>query len=108
MRIEKYHAEDMQEAFRLIKADLGSDAVVIQTRKVRLGVFGLFKKPVYEVIAAIDEEAKPAKFAASVPTIASAKSQAAGNKAAGAAPAKMAAALAKAPRVEAPVQSPTA
>src|SRR5579862_5358214 len=70
MRIEKYHAEDMQEAFRLIKADLGPDAVVIQTRKVRLGLFGLFKRPVYEVIAAIDEEAKPAKFAASVATTA--------------------------------------
>jgi flagellar biosynthesis protein FlhF len=56
MRIEKYHAEDMQEAFRLIKADLGSEAVVIQTRKVRLGLFGWFKKPVYEVIAAVDED----------------------------------------------------
>ncbi|HLQ33705.1 MAG TPA: flagellar biosynthesis protein FlhF [Chloroflexota bacterium] len=64
MRIEKYHAEDMQEAFRLIKADLGSDAVVIQTRKVRLGLFGWLKKPVYEVIAAVDEEtARPGKLA---------------------------------------------
>src|SRR5262249_37738972 len=51
--------------FRLIKADLGSDAVVIQTRKVRLGVFGWFKKPVYEVIAAVDEDAlRPPKLAA--------------------------------------------
>ena len=67
MRIEKYHAEDMQEAFRLIKADLGSDAVVIQTRKVRLGVFGWFKKPVYEVIAAVDEDAvRPPKLAAAI------------------------------------------
>ena len=67
MRIEKYHAEDMQEAFRLIKADLGSDAVVIQTRKVRLGVFGWFRKPVYEVIAAVDEDAvRPPKLAAAV------------------------------------------
>src|SRR6185312_9920761 len=124
MRIEKYHAEDMQEAFRLIKAELGPDAVVIQTRKVRLGIFGLFKRPVYEVIAAVDEEAKPAKFAASVPTAAApARSQAksaaparAGavtrpaatsgvNPGGGAVPA---AATAKAPRVEAPVQSPTA
>ncbi|HEU0169583.1 MAG TPA: flagellar biosynthesis protein FlhF [Chloroflexota bacterium] len=66
MRFEKYQAEDMQEAFRLIKADLGPDAVVIQTRKVRPGVFGWLKRPVYEVIAAVDEEAKQTKFAASV------------------------------------------
>ena len=67
MRIEKYHAEDMQEAFRLIKADLGSDAVVIQTRKVRLGVLGWFKKPVYEVIAAVDEDAaRPPKLASAI------------------------------------------
>ncbi len=69
MRIEKYHAVDMQEAFRLIKADLGPDAVVIQTRKVHVGLFGWFKKPVYEVVAAVDEEAQPTKFAASVPTL---------------------------------------
>jgi len=66
MRIEKYHAEDMQEAFRLIKSDLGPDAVVIQTRKVRLGLLGWLKHPVYEVVAAVDDDAKPAKFAASV------------------------------------------
>src|SRR5437867_1867318 len=67
MRLEKYHAVDMQEAFRLIKAELGRDAVVIQTRKVRLGLFGWLKKPVYEVIAAVDEEAaRPPKLAAAV------------------------------------------
>src|SRR5712692_6786313 len=67
MRLEKYHAVDMQEAFRLIKAELGPDAVVIQTRKVRLGLFGWPKKPVYEVIAAVDEEAaRPPKLAAAV------------------------------------------
>ncbi|MDE3077492.1 MAG: hypothetical protein KGJ86_18895, partial [Chloroflexota bacterium] len=71
MRIEKYHAEDMQEAFRLIKADLGPDAVVIQSRKVRLGgILGFFRRPVYEVLAAVDEEAKPQKFAAPVATLA--------------------------------------
>jgi flagellar biosynthesis protein FlhF len=69
MRIEKYHAVDMQEAFRLIKADLGPDAVVIQTRKVRPGLFGWLRKPVYEVIAAVDEEVTRApKLAAAVAT----------------------------------------
>src|SRR5579862_1611156 len=94
MRIEKYHAEDMQEAFRLIKADLGSDAVVIQTRKVRLGLFGIFKKPVYEVIAAVDEEAQPTKFASSVSSIAKSASKSGTG------------ASAKMPRLEAQVAAP--
>src|SRR5579862_3798442 len=104
MRIEKYHAEDMQEAFRLIKAELGPDAVVIQTKRVRLGLLGWFKKPVYEVIAAVDEEAQPAKFAASVET-APAKARS-GNVKAAPARAQMAVAggTAKSPRIEAPVQ----
>src|SRR5690242_10276886 len=71
MRVEKYQAEDMKEAFRLIKAELGPDAVVVQTRKVRPGgMLGLFRKPVYEVLAAVDEEAKPTKFAAPAPNAA--------------------------------------
>lgn len=81
MRIEKYHADDMQEAFRLIKSDLGADAVVIQTRKVRLGVLGWLKRPVYEVVAAVDDEAKATKFAASVPPL---KALGAGSRAAAA------------------------
>lgn len=110
MRIEKYHAEDMQEAFRLIKAELGPEAVVIQTRKVRVGVLGLFKKPVYEVIAAVDEEVQPAKFAANAEPAALPKTRAAALKpaSAGRTQAAVASSMAKSPRIEAPVQSAVA
>ena len=56
------HAYGLEELFSVFP-----DAVVIQTRKVRLGLFGWLKKPVYEVIAAVDEEAaRPPKLAAAV------------------------------------------
>jgi len=46
----------MQEALRVIKKDLGPDALILSTRKVRKGAgFGLFSKILLEVTAAIDE-----------------------------------------------------
>ncbi|OGH00498.1 MAG: flagellar biosynthesis protein FlhF [Candidatus Lambdaproteobacteria bacterium RIFOXYD1_FULL_56_27] len=63
MQVKKYIANDMQEAVRMIKEDLGSRAVILSTRKVRKGsgAFGLFGKYVLEVTAAKDEEKqKPA------------------------------------------------
>jgi len=57
MQVKKYIANDMQEAVRMIKEDLGSRAVILSTRKVRkgAGAFGLFGKFVLEVTAAKDE-----------------------------------------------------
>ena len=63
MQVKKYIANDMQEAVRMIKEDLGSRAVILSTRKVRkgAGAFGLFGKYVLEVTAAKDEpKPKPA------------------------------------------------
>lgn len=55
MKIKKYEVSDMKEALRLIKQDLGPDAVILSTRKVmKNNNFGLFAKPVLEVTAAID------------------------------------------------------
>ena len=47
MRIKKYHAVDMAEALRKIKEDLGPDAVILSTRKVKRssGVFGMLSRP---------------------------------------------------------------
>lgn len=40
--------------------DLGSDAVILNTRKVKKkGIVGLFSKPMVEVLAAVDEYSKP-------------------------------------------------
>lgn len=61
MQVKKYIAQDMQEAVKMIKEELGSKAVILSTRKVRKGqgAFGLFGKYVLEVTAAKDD--KPAK-----------------------------------------------
>ncbi|MBI2875377.1 MAG: flagellar biosynthesis protein FlhF [Candidatus Tectomicrobia bacterium] len=58
MFIKKYEALDMQEALKLVREDLGPQAVILSSRKVRKGkgTFGLFGRPVIEVTAAVDRE----------------------------------------------------
>lgn len=57
MRIRRYTGKDAQEAMLKVKMDLGSEAVILNTRKVRKkGLAGLFSKPLTEVLAAIDED----------------------------------------------------
>lgn len=56
MQIKKYEAVDMPSAVKMIKSDLGSDAVILSTRTIRKGdrVFGLFGRAMLEVTAAVD------------------------------------------------------
>ncbi len=56
MQIKRYEAVDMQEALRLVKGELGPDAVILSTKQVKKdnGVFGLFSRQVVEVVAARD------------------------------------------------------
>ncbi len=57
MKIRKYLAKDIQEAIRLIKSDLGPDAVIISSKKVYgRGFLGLFQRQL-EVTAALDGQA---------------------------------------------------
>ncbi|NLX63456.1 MAG: flagellar biosynthesis protein FlhF [Clostridiaceae bacterium] len=57
MKIRRYTCKDMQEALLKVKIDLGSEAVIMSSKKVRQkGFLGLFKKPLIEVVAAIDDE----------------------------------------------------
>ncbi len=58
MQVKKYIAQDMQEAVRLIKEEMGPKAVILSTRKIRKGsgAFGLFGKYVLEVTAARDDK----------------------------------------------------
>lgn len=58
MKIKRYEAVNMQDAVRLIKDDLGPDAVILSTKNIkkdRFG-FGLFSRQWIEVTAAIDEK----------------------------------------------------
>ncbi len=60
MKVKRYLVKDMNEAMIKIKNDLGMDAVILNTRKIKTGGFlGLFKKSVLEVVAAIDEPFVP-------------------------------------------------
>ncbi len=56
MNVKRYIAKDVNEAMIKIKNELGSDAIILNTRKInKPGFFGFFKKSLVEVVAAIDE-----------------------------------------------------
>jgi flagellar biosynthesis protein FlhF len=56
LRIKKYLANDIKEALRIIKEDLGPDAVIIRSRKVRgKGLRAVLGPSQVEVTAAIEE-----------------------------------------------------
>lgn len=59
MQVKRYIAVDAYEAMNKVKAELGMDAVILNTRKIRRkGFKGLFLKPFVEIVAAVEE--KPA------------------------------------------------
>jgi len=64
MQVKKYSASNMQEAIKMIKEDLGSNAIIISTKKIRKGsgAFGMFGNFMLEVTAARDN-----KVAKSIP-----------------------------------------
>ncbi|HZJ83670.1 MAG TPA: flagellar biosynthesis protein FlhF, partial [Clostridia bacterium] len=56
MIIKRYIASTIQDAMSQVKIEMGSDAIILNTRKIKKkGLLGLFKKPLMEVTAAIDE-----------------------------------------------------
>lgn len=67
MHIKRFHAVTSQEALAQVKRELGSEALVLSMRKVRRdgGVFGLFGRPVVEVVAAVDREHRAPRSASS-------------------------------------------
>lgn len=64
MRVKRYVGETAQEAMHKVRQDLGRDAIILNTRKIRKkGLAGIFSKPLIEVVATIDSEitSKPVK-----------------------------------------------
>jgi flagellar biosynthesis protein FlhF len=56
LKIKRYLVREMQEAIRLIKQDLGSDAVIVSSYKVSAkGLIGLFSPRLIEVTAVLDD-----------------------------------------------------
>lgn len=57
MRVKRFVGDNVLETMGKVKRDLGSDAVILQTRQFREGgLFGFFGKPKVEITAAIEEQ----------------------------------------------------
>lgn len=51
MKVKRYRAEDRATALKQIRADLGSDAVIVHEHRVRTGgVFGMFGRVEVEIL----------------------------------------------------------
>lgn len=60
MLVKTFQAPTMAEALRLVKAELGPDAMIISTKKEKQGgILGFFSKQVVKVTAAIDPHTPP-------------------------------------------------
>ena len=56
MKIKRYIGDSVQDAYQKVRVELGRDAVIINTRKIRRkGIKGFFSKPVIEVVAVVDD-----------------------------------------------------
>ena len=59
MHVKRFEAADMPEALRLVKHELGPNAIILSTRQIKKGggAFGIFGRSFVEVTAAADREA---------------------------------------------------
>ncbi|SFF70723.1 flagellar biosynthesis protein FlhF [Halobacillus alkaliphilus] len=58
MKVKKFQAVSMSEVMKKVKSELGSEAVVLNTKTLKPGgLFKRFKKDLIEVIAAVDSSA---------------------------------------------------
>jgi len=62
MKVKKFIAPNMPEAMKMIRNELGKDAVILNSKVVQKGgIFGFFTKKNIEVIAAVDPQPIPKK-----------------------------------------------
>lgn len=67
MKVKRYLGKDMQEAMLKVKMELGNEAVVLSTKKIRQkGFLKFFEKPLVEVLVAIDDAPKAMPQKASI------------------------------------------
>ncbi|WP_438350153.1 flagellar biosynthesis protein FlhF [Paenibacillus sp. FA6] len=59
MRVKRYIVDHMPEAMQRIRVELGSDAVILSTKELKVGGFlGMFQKKKIEVIAAVEKDSQ--------------------------------------------------
>ncbi|MGX2959276.1 flagellar biosynthesis protein FlhF [Peribacillus sp. JNUCC 23] len=62
MNVKRYQAESMTEAIKMVRDELGNDAVILSSKPIFTGGFlGMFKKRSIEVFAAVDPQVTPAQ-----------------------------------------------
>ncbi|MNO35856.1 Flagellar biosynthesis protein FlhF [compost metagenome] len=73
MRVKRYVVDTMPDAMHSIRSELGSEAVILSTKEIKIGGFlGLFKKKKIEVVAAVEKgqkESAPEKPVPSKPAM---------------------------------------
>jgi len=63
MQVKVFEAKDMATGLKMVKEALGPDALILSTRTIRNGSFGMLGKPMMEITAAVDtnwQEPEPA------------------------------------------------
>ncbi|WFD11694.1 flagellar biosynthesis protein FlhF [Tepidibacter hydrothermalis] len=66
MQIKKFVADNAQEAIKKVRDELGDDAVIIHTKKIKVkGIFGISSKEKVEVLAALEKQSIDNKNSAS-------------------------------------------
>jgi flagellar biosynthesis protein FlhF len=55
MKIKKFVGQSFKEALEIVKKELGPDAIILSSKSVKTGPFGIISKSAVEVTAAIDE-----------------------------------------------------
>jgi flagellar biosynthesis protein FlhF len=56
MQVRVFEATDMASGLKLIKQELGPDALILSTRTIRNGKLGILGKPMLEITAAVDAD----------------------------------------------------
>lgn len=56
MQVRVFEAADMTSGLKMVKKELGPDALILSTRTIKSGKFGLLGKPLLEITAAIDTD----------------------------------------------------
>lgn len=69
MQVKVFEAHDMATGLKMVKETLGPDALILSTRTIRSGKFGMMGKPMMEITAAVDSdwrepEPEPAPYSA--------------------------------------------
>ena len=70
MRIKRYESSDLQSAIQKVKAELGENAIILNTDAAKSGLWGWFGKEIIEITAAVADtpRSSPSLTSAYCPT----------------------------------------